>query len=567
MPGEGMAMVVTLTPWVVLAAGVVLPSVRGAALLHAQSPCPQGSSLYDSHCVCDAGLTCRDPNNGSRHACSVGHQRSHPALGELHGFNPVGCSRCTCELPEASKAASESKRRSLSSGITPIYFCMYDPARFSLFMACDRVQSGTVQHTMAALQFLARIRNHRWRVRDLNDPRIMVAVIPVLLDHYVQHLCGEVGDEHLAAHLTNASAVVRATYERWPHMLFTHDWRSTLLWAPGTMADKAFPGVRRAVYNMCPDHASPRPETPCEERPCVFGVPFAMTIETGTVAMQHKREQPDLGLADFDELPLDRVLGNSSEHNNVRQGLYLNTHGPRKCHVAFVGQADRRPGHVDRMRLFDWPTRVTKRSVIALSVNSDQMGGNPFAGWTGKLNTTTQLYPHEKPRSGSSTGTPPCPPFAFPDCNTSHPMGLMYCTLAGSRTIQMSKLKTTSLTARSTFVLHLRGDDVGSDRLCNALTGLSIPVVIQPEGVPLADVTSWLPFHFAIPWDDILVVVPQDEFAADPGGAIMRHTDLAEAEIEHRRRLIGGHLPDILHDVPASRVAENMLRAASLAKC
>ena len=86
-------------------------------------------------------------------------------------------------------------------------------------------------------------------------------------------------------------------------------------------------------------------------------------------------------------------------------------------------------------------------------------------------------------------------------------------------------------------MLHLRGDDVGSDRLQNALTGLSIPVVIQPEDVPLADVTTWLPFHFAIPWDDILVVVPQDEFAADPGGAIMRHTNLAEAEIEHRRRL------------------------------
>ena len=62
-------------------------------------------------------------------------------------------------------------------------------------------------------------------------------------------------------------------------------------------------------------------------------------------------------------------------------------------------------------------------------------------------------------------------------------------------------------------------------------------------------------------------MVPQDEFAADPGGAIMRHTNLAEAEIERRRRLIGRHLPDILYDVPASRVAENILRAASLAKC
>ena len=210
-------------------------------------------------------------------------------------------------------------------------------------------------------KFLARIRNHRWRVWDPDDPRIALAVIPVLLDHYVQHLCGEVGDEHLAAHLTNASAVVRATYARWPHMLFTHDYRSVPLLKPGAMADKAFPGVRRAVYNMCQSraHASPGPvSTTCKETPCVFGVPFAMTIETGQVAMRHKREQPGLGLADFDELPLDSALGKSSG-SLLRQGLYLNTHRPRKYHVTFVGQADRRPGYADRMRLFNGPTRLT----------------------------------------------------------------------------------------------------------------------------------------------------------------------------------------------------------------
>ena len=108
--------------------------------------------------------------------------------------------------PAAAPHAASTDR------MAPIHLYMYDPARFSLFMACDRVQTGNPSHTLPALQFLARIRSHRWRVRDPNDPRIMVAVIPVLLDHYVQHMCGKVGDVHLAAHLlTNASAVVRAT--------------------------------------------------------------------------------------------------------------------------------------------------------------------------------------------------------------------------------------------------------------------------------------------------------------------------------------------------------------------
>merc|ERR1719247_3847772 len=56
------------------------------------------------------------------------------------------------------------------------------------------------------------------------------------------------------------------------------------------------------------------------------------------------------------------------------------------------------------------------------------------------------------------------------------------------------------------FSLMLRGDDQASDRLQNAVASLTIPIVVEDDGM------EWLPFKHAIDWEAILLVVKRKAF-------------------------------------------------------
>ena len=120
--------------------------------------------------------------------------------------------------------------------------------------------------------------------------------------------------------------------------------------------------------------------------------------------------------------------------------------------------------------------------------------------------------------------------------------------------------ETARLRAQSEFALYMRGDDESSDRLQNAFTMLQIPLVVGAANA------RWLPFPSAIPWERIVLTVPQEAFDRRPAEAVLSAiATLSPAERARRRQLMHAHLPDLLWTVDGSRVADNFLREAAVA--
>lgn len=107
------------------------------------------------------------------------------------------------------------------------------------------------------------------------------------------------------------------------------------------------------------------------------------------------------------------------------------------------------------------------------------------------------------------------------------------------------------------YSLFLPGDDATSDRLQNALTALTVPVVIGPT-------PSWLPFSFAVPWRKLVVHVSPTAFREDPAAAL---SALPSDDASAQRALIARHVPDFSFSATGSRLHENILRAAAEARC
>jgi hypothetical protein len=117
------------------------------------------------------------------------------------------------------------------------------------------------------------------------------------------------------------------------------------------------------------------------------------------------------------------------------------------------------------------------------------------------------------------------------------------------------------LRKRSEFTLFMRGDDESSDRIQNAFSMLQIPLIVGEKNV------YWLPFPHAIPWREIIQIVPQAAFERDPTRAVAEAAAALSSEERLRRRSIMlAHLPDLLWTASESRVATNFLREIALVK-
>ena len=82
------------------------------------------------------------------------------------------------------------------------------------------------------------------------------------------------------------------------------------------------------------------------------------------------------------------------------------------------------------------------------------------------------------------------------------------------------------------------------------------------------DTLSWLPFRFAVPWEEITFVVERRAFQRNPVAAVAAVTSsLSEERRERARRQIVSSLPELLYHTIGSRVHENVLRAAAGARC
>lgn len=105
----------------------------------------------------------------------------------------------------------------------------------------------------------------------------------------------------------------------------------------------------------------------------------------------------------------------------------------------------------------------------------------------------------------------------------------------------------------------LRGEDVTSDRLQNAVAMLAIPLVLSD--VPL----SWLPLRHAIPWDELLVTVDRASFERNASGAVAAAVEATTpAERQARRHHLHHTRRDLLFGVRGSRAAERLLQAMAL---
>ena len=113
--------------------------------------------------------------------------------------------------------------------------------------------------------------------------------------------------------------------------------------------------------------------------------------------------------------------------------------------------------------------------------------------------------------------------------------------------------------ASSEFSLMLRGEDVTSDRLQNAVAMLAIPLVLSD--VPL----SWLPLRHAIPWDELLVTVDRASFERNASEAVAAAVEaISPAERQARRHHLHHTRRDLLFGVRGSRAAERLLQAMAL---
>ena len=133
----------------------------------------------------------------------------------------------------------------------------------------------------------------------------------------------------------------------------------------------------------------------------------------------------------------------------------------------------------------------------------------------------------------------------------------MYCSTAAYNQTVVFDVR-----GKTSFTVMLRGDDVASDRLQNAVASMTIPIVV--EGTSLA----WLPFQDVVQWGSFTVAVSRAGFEANASAALAAAmAAVTPGQRRQMRRAMLASRRDLLWTIPGSRVHEHVLRAAAQGVC
>ena len=401
-------------------------------------------------------------------------------------------------------------------------FFMYNPDKFSLYSDCDRTTFGNTKHS-AALYFIDRIRTSKWRTFDMQKAKL--AIVPVLLDWFAHGLCNKTEAEHVA----NTSRVVGTHVSKFPHVVIAASFASmTIL----PKLQVSLPSLRVGTYVAVGAWPASMPQgQDFVTGPCGFHIGFTTYHDTFSHAAPWNRARHASSLpipgCESKSLFSDPANANCSEwswdpfrklpNTPTEDGLETDIHVPRQYELEFVGQVDNRTGYSDRWK---------------------------FLHSRGHMNFHSRWFVMS-PTDVSLSNISQC-------TNTRH-VGT-YC---GG--VWQDYAETQRIRESSEFSLMLRGDDQASDRLQNAVASLTIPIIVEDDGM------EWLPFAHAINWDDILVVVKRGAFDANASGAVMDAIwSLSEEQRVAKRQAMLEARREFLWDYPDSRVHERILQAAIL---
>ena len=406
-------------------------------------------------------------------------------------------------------------------------FFMYNPDKFSLYSDCDRTTFGNTKHS-AALYFIDRIRTSKWRTFDMQKAKL--AIVPVLLDWFAHGLCNKTEAEHVA----NTSRVVGTHVSKFPHVVIAASFASmTIL----PKLQVSLPSLRVGTYVAVGAWPASMPQgQDFVTGPCGFHIGFTTYHDTFSHAAPWNRARHASSLpipgCESKSLFSDPANANCSEwswdpfrklpNTPTEDGLETDIHVPRQYELEFVGQVDNRTGYSDRWK---------------------------FLHSRGHMNFHSRWFVMS-PTDVSLSNISQC-------TNTRH-VGT-YC---GG--VWQDYAETQRIRESSEFSLMLRGDDQASDRLQNAVAALTIPIIVEDNGMGGGGF-EWLPFSHAINWDDIIVVVKRKAFNANASAAVLQAIgSLSEAQRAAKRQAMLEARREFLWDYPGSRVHERILQAAVL---
>ncbi|KAH0471207.1 MAG: uncharacterized protein KVP18_000679 [Porospora cf. gigantea A] len=191
-----------------------------------------------------------------------------------------------------------------------------------------------------------------------------------------------------------------------------------------------------------------------------------------------------------------------------------------------VGRADRRVSYYQRSQVFNLFKQSSEPSALVLVTNQDSL---PLR-------------------------------FDLPNCDEGVPDPARWhgCKTTADR---MNLDTADSLLRRSQVVLVVRGDDGGSQRIHQAASMGTLMALIGP-----AVINEGLPFHCLIPWKKVAYVFP-DQSILETEEALKLVTTTVQSESQAsfsaRLRLYQRHIPDLVWELPSSRVGENILIEAA----
>ena len=391
-------------------------------------------------------------------------------------------------------------------------FFMYTPENFSLYTECDRTTFGNTKHS-AALYFIDRIRTSKWRTFKMAEAKL--AVVPVLLDWFAHGLCTGTSSEHIA----NTVSMVEEHMDTLPHVVIAASFASSEI-LPKLQV--ALPNLRVGTYVAVGAWPASMPHGgDFVTGPCGFHVGFLAYHDTFSHVAPWNRARNASGLP-IPGCEAKSLLSNPAEANcsewswDPKRKLPDDIRAPRKFALEFVGQLDNRTGYSDRWK---------------------------FMHSRGHMNLSRWYVMSPSDVSVSNLS----------QCSETRHVG-SFCGGAWNDYAETQRIR-----EDSEFSLMLRGDDQASDRLQNAVASLTIPIIVEDDGM------EWLPFAHAINWDDILVVVKRGAFDANASGAVMDAIwSLSEEQRVAKRQAMLEARREFLWDYPDSRVHERILQAAIL---
>ncbi len=400
-------------------------------------------------------------------------------------------------------------------------FYLIEPERFLTIRACDHETPFERKHFNAVF-FVDGLREHPSRVFE--PEKADVIFVPSLLDLLFTGKCYKYPRDH---YLNDTIDVIHSTnlYPAKKHVMLVFSYHFKIIddRVPYKAFRRRLPGV---IFTAWEDFRTLKHF----QDACEFAVPYSNNYDYSFLysgAQQHRIRLTQL--KDPRHLP---ILHDSSYESFINRPLF----------VEFIGSVDTRSAYEDRYLLFDnstsfytthfdHPVWITTPTPVKTKI---------FAGpkiENCKNNTNLMSYIHNPTLVGS----------LFDRCR-----------------IELTRHESQVIREKAKFSLCFRGDTLGSDRWYNAFLSGTIIVAV---GKSLEEVVSWTPFQDVIPWKDIIVFIPLNQFNTNPVAAINQLATLSRHEIEKRLALMKKHAADISFIAPNSRVVENIINAALKTNC